>query len=251
MEPTLLRSISGTVARWALNGVMGALTARGVIKGADAEELIVYAGIGLAALAWGIWVKYREVILRFVALRMQAGSTEAELKAEAKDIKTLKDLKALSMILILFSVLGLSACGGEESNKKLETAVRSIYIGLQTASESIEVLNNGNRISNDGALKAYGSLNQIGVGTKQFKEAVRAYGEITPENKRDLIEKLDLIIAQIERARQNDLIGLTREEVARVEIHYEAIKSGYLTIKGIVAAIKKPVKVSEIPALAQ
>lgn len=95
MEPALVRSISGTVARWALNSILGALTARGIIKGADAEELIVYAGIGLAALAWGLWVKYRDRIIRFVALGMPATTTEAQLKANARDIKTVSAAKAL------------------------------------------------------------------------------------------------------------------------------------------------------------
>lgn len=55
----LLKSISGSVTRWALTGVGAWLVNKGIIKAEDMELLIVGAGMALASLAWSIWQKWK------------------------------------------------------------------------------------------------------------------------------------------------------------------------------------------------
>ena len=55
----LLKSISGSVTRWALTGVGTWLVNKGIVKAEDMELLIVGAGVALASLAWSIWQKWQ------------------------------------------------------------------------------------------------------------------------------------------------------------------------------------------------
>lgn len=252
MIPGLLERIVGTVIRTLLAPVFTILTAKGYITESDSAQLIIEIGVTAVAVIWGVWSKYKDVILIHLGLKMQTGSTYDQLKNEARDGKSLSAINKTNVLipLLLVGVLGLSACGGDAA-KKTEEAIRKVYIGLQAASESVEILNRDGKLSDARALQAYGSLNKIGAGTKQFKEAIRSLGAITPENKGGLIEKLDLIIAQIDLARKNDLIGISVDAVAKIELNYELAKAGFISLKGLIAAVKKPVPVRELPALAE
>ncbi len=54
----LLKSISGSVTRWALTGVGAWLVSKGIVKAEDMELLIVGAGAALASLVWSIWQQW-------------------------------------------------------------------------------------------------------------------------------------------------------------------------------------------------
>lgn len=55
----LIKSISGSVARWALTGVGTWLVSKGIVKAEDMELLIVGAGVALASLAWSVIQKWK------------------------------------------------------------------------------------------------------------------------------------------------------------------------------------------------
>ncbi len=90
--PTLLLSIAGTVTRHALTGVFAYLTAKGWVNTDDAQHLIAGAGLLVAGVGWGLYQKYKDRLRFLVALQMPEGTSESEVKAEAKktDISPLK-----------------------------------------------------------------------------------------------------------------------------------------------------------------
>jgi hypothetical protein len=242
----LLKSITGSVVRKLLTGLGVVLVERGWISGDDWNLLLGGTIAVAAAVMWGIWEKYKSRLGFLTALNLPAGSTPEDVKAMSK--RGNQSVWSIIALLILIPMaLGSSACS-DDQKIKTEDAVRKIYIGLQGASSAIEEVNRAGKIDDAAALGGYKALNQVGLSVKLFKERVRSLDTITVENKVQLIPLLDSLISDIDKARTAGLLNIPREQVASIEIYYEMAKSGALTLKAVVNAVKKPVKIGNLPA---
>lgn len=99
--PELLKSVIGSIVRWALTGVFAFLVSKGVIKPEDSELLLVGIAGGVAILAWSLWQKYKSRLQVVTALALPPTSTDKDLRSAIK-----KSNGSLSVWgLLLFVVL--------------------------------------------------------------------------------------------------------------------------------------------------
>ena len=253
MQWALIARMIGTATRQILSPVIIWLSEKGYITADDGTQLLIDLGAVLAMIGWGGWSRHSDWIMTKLALRMPPDTTVKQLETIHKTGKTDPGISNLSLILVgllAVSSLGFGSCGAK-TQKDVERAVRDVYIGLQAASEGVEALYDAKKLSKESALQAYSSLNKVGLGTKQLKETVRQLGAIGPDNKNAILAKIDVLVAQVDEARHNDLLNLSEGDVKAIQLNYELIKTGYLSLKAVIQKIKKPVPVSELPALAQ
>ncbi len=92
MAPALLSRIIGTLIRTLLAPVFALLTAKGYITDSDSAQLIIEISTFVVTVTWGFWSKYKDWIQTHLALKMPAGTTPEQLKAEAKSISVLKGI---------------------------------------------------------------------------------------------------------------------------------------------------------------
>lgn len=246
----LLKSITASVLRKLLFGVGVVLVERGWVSEADWAELLGGVILAAATVLWGVFQKYGTWIKMQIALKLPAGSTVEDVaevagqKGRAARIWTI-----VGLLILIPSAMATSACSDDQKTKT-EDAIRKIYIGLQGASSAIEEVNRAGKIDDSSALAGYKALNQVGLSVKLFKERVRSLDTITVENKVQLLPLIDALVSDIDKARAAGLINVPREQVASIEIYYEMAKSGALTLQAVVKAVKKPVKVGNLPAFA-
>lgn len=244
----LLKSITASVLRKILFGVGVVLVEQGWVSSEDWALLLGGIITGTAAIVWGIIQKLKARTDIGIALTLPAGSTPEDVKAFSRG-GTKRVWSILIPFLVISTALMASACN-DDQKFRAEEAMRKIYIGLQGASSGIDEIHKAGKISNDSALAGYKALGQVGTSVSLFKDRVRSLDTITVENKVQLIPLLDSLVSDIDRARQAGLINIPRDQVASIEIYYEMAKSGAITLKAVIAAVKKPVKVDQIPAFA-
>lgn len=107
MQGLLMAYLMGLL-RYALVGVFTWLTTNGISTPEQNDQLLAGIAGFLAMALWLFWVKYKDVILRKLALRLPANSSPAELAdvAAATHPKTAMVEKVLGLVLAvsLFSV---------------------------------------------------------------------------------------------------------------------------------------------------
>lgn len=245
----LLKSITASVLRKVLFGVGVILVEQGWVSSEDWALLLGGLITGASAVVWGIIQKLRARTDIGIALTLPAGSTPEDVKAFTSRGGSKRVWSILIPFLVISTALMASACN-DDQKFRAEDAMRKIYIGLQGASSGIDEIHKAGKISNDSALAGYKALGQVGTSVSLFKDRVRSLDQITVENKVQLIPLLDSLVSDIDKARQAGLINIPRDQVAAIEIYYEMAKSGAITLKAVVQAVKKPVKVDAIPAFA-
>lgn len=246
----LLKSITASVMRKLLFGAGVILVERGWVSSEDWELLLTGAILIVSTVLWGVIQKYGTKIKMQIALKLPAGSTMEDVTEVAgQKGRSARLWTIIGLLILIPSAMATSACS-DDQQVKTEDAIRKIYIGLQGASSGIDEVYKAGKIDKDAALGGFQALNQVGLSVKLFKERVRSLDTITVENKVQLVPLLDSLISDIEKARVAGLLNVPREQVASIEIYYEMAKSGALTLQGVVKAIKKPVKVGNLPAFA-
>lgn len=246
----LLKSITASVLRKLLFGVGVVLVERGWVSEADWAELLGGVILAAATVLWGVFQKYGTWIKMQIALKLPAGSTVEDVAEVAgQKGRSARIWTIVGLLILIPSAMASFACS-DDQKVKTEDAIRKIYIGLQGASSAIEEVNRAGKIDDSSALAGYKALNQVGLSVKLFKERVRSLDTITVENKVQLLPLLDALVSDIDKARAAGLLNIPREQVASIEIYYEMAKSGALTLQTVVKAVKKPVKVGNLPAFA-
>jgi hypothetical protein len=269
--PEIAKQIIGSVVRHLLTGLFTYLAAKNIVTGEQVEWLIAGATGVLIALGWSIWQKVKSRVAFLTALALPENASEEQVKQQIKTSGTTVSVLLLACA-ILGSTLVTSACG-DDQYRKAEEGIRKVYVGLSGAGEAIDIIYESKvarlqasmvagviteadfqaqkQEAARAALNGREALKQVGLSVKQFKEQVRALPSITVENKVQLFPLLDQLVANIEKARQSGIIDVPRDRVVEIEAMYELLKGGAITLKGVIAAIKKPVPVSAIPALTQ
>ena len=78
---TLIQQALGAIIRWFLAWLSGYLVTAGIWKGEDAEKYVAAATLGILALGWSLWQKYKSRSKFLTALMLPPGSTENDVKA--------------------------------------------------------------------------------------------------------------------------------------------------------------------------
>lgn len=84
MIPELFQKFFGSVTRYLLIGVAGYLVQKGVISEDLSTELLAAAAVGIPALIWGLWSKYKDQLHFLAALKLPANATKDDAKKLAK-----------------------------------------------------------------------------------------------------------------------------------------------------------------------
>jgi hypothetical protein len=84
MNPIATKAL-GSIIRWALAGVAGALFVKhGIWSQSDAAQYVEAGTMGLLSLGFSLWEKYRSRLKLLTALTMPAGNTEANVEQAMK-----------------------------------------------------------------------------------------------------------------------------------------------------------------------
>jgi uncharacterized membrane protein YwzB len=266
--PELLKSVAGAVVRWALTAVGTYFVAKGWLTGAQVDQVMIFAGLALAALLWSFIQKYLARTRFLAALGASPDTPEADVKKEASKVAPAVAFKIWPLIFVLI----FTSCDGD-TQRKTEEAIRKIYVGLQGASDGLEAvyvarvrdleakLTNGSidQAAFDAGKKQFAAgnlagqegLRKVANAVKIFKERVRALTAIDQANKAQLLPLLDQVIIAIEQAQAVGLVGVTPELVAIIKASYELIKAGVTSLITLINSLKGSVPVSRVPALVQ
>lgn len=236
MVPELLKSIAGSLTRWALTGIAAYLVSKGIVKGEDTEMVVAGAGMGLAALAWSLWQKYKDRLNFLAALSMPPTSSEADVKREAQARGS--DI-SLWLILILLAPIGLSACGDKDGKDTLRGVAKALHRVANATARADEVTH---RFFLDGIVSAQDAeqvsivLLDINRASAAFQKKARTYSTFDTEAQTDILK-----LASDTRDYVNGRIadGTARIKDARAQQEWRAIvNTAYDAFASIVMLVR-------------
>lgn len=140
MNP-MLQAALGAILRWGLTILATLFVNHGIWTQSEAAGYVVGASLGLLTLGWTLWNKYKGRVKFLTALKMQPGTTEAQVEARVAStlpnppVSTPKDMAPLILVgLILF---GASACAHAPKHTAVvgDTALFEILSGVHSTEQ--------------------------------------------------------------------------------------------------------------------
>jgi hypothetical protein len=238
--PELLKSIAGSVVRFLLTGIGTYLVSKGVIKGEDAEMLVAGAGVGIAALAWSLWEKYKSRLNFLAALSSSPTATEAEVREKAK-AGGVSVLGAILVLALLPATMFSTACSDDQL-KTIATNVDRVGILIKDGREIRDELEAANIIGPEEGKRITVGLLKVNAALKTFNTRAKTYtaaGTLTPEGKADLKKLADDIAGAATELVSNGTFGVKNPDAqVRINSVIGSLRQVTLTIADTVALIK-------------
>lgn len=253
MIPELLKSVAGSITRWALTGIAAYLVSKGVIKGEDAETLVIGAGMGLAALAWSLYQKHRDRLKFNVALSLPAHSTEEEVNREVKMRAGNVSVWSIALLLLLIPVSLTSACN-EDQLKAVASNVDRVAVLIADGREVRDELFTQGIIDRDDAYRVTVGLQRINTALRVFNAKARTYKTVTPEAKGELKKLAEDIAGAASELVSDGTFGIKNADAqVRINAAIGSIRQVALALVDTIERLKTksaPVQQAGFPPLA-
>lgn len=231
----LLKSILGTFLRAVLASAGGWLIAKGYITEADWNALLTGGIMAAAALAWGVWQKYKSRLTFLAALDLPAGASEEEAKVKSSDPKI-----AARVFTIMFLATVLPLVAMQAGCSKVPGAKKAVYSAQTVAAldglQDVIIVLDDAKVIGQSPKGFYSTHDQIAKSLEVLFARIQAGGY----KKGDAIAAVEQILADVEKFEKDlDLIKDANAQ-GKLDNTIFALRFGLNSLKAVIAASKEP-----------
>lgn len=178
MNPVFAAAL-GSILRWWLAILAGYLVKAGVWTSSESDTYVAAAVLGLLALGWSLWQKYRARIKFLAALDAKPGTDEADL-----DTRGTGAFRRLPILLLAagLSALTAGACAPKVPPTvgpagKIAWQANNVTDAAATALRGIELFTDQGLIPKATAVQVITAVRQVGFGGNALADALTVYAE--------------------------------------------------------------------------
>ena len=178
MNP-LLQAALGSILRWGLAFLAGFLVNAGIWKADEAESYIGAAAVGLLAIVWSLWQKYKARIRFLAALDSPKGTDEGDIDVRGVSVTRRVPVVVLAAFLASLTAVGCTAKVPPTVGPagKVAWQAKNVTDAAGTALRGIELFTDQGLIPKPVAIQVITAIRQVGLGGSALADALRIYAE--------------------------------------------------------------------------